>query len=131
MNKINELPEYEQNIYSTKTEPETGQVRVNLRKDSIIDTYDDKMNEEIDLSTDDENESQLEMPLVPFKFLIIDCSPINFIDSDGAKMLKQVVFIFWIFLPNCWFQFLFKLKLISDFNEIGIKVYLADCNGKI
>ena len=131
MNKINELPEYEQNIYSTKTEPETGQVRVNLRKDSIIDTYDDKMNEEIDLSTDDENESQLEMPLVPFKFLIIYCSPINFIDSDGAKMLKQVVFIFWIFLPNCWFQFLFKLKLISDFNEIGIKVYLADCNGKI
>ena len=57
MNKINELPEYEQNIYSTKTEPETGQVRVNLRKDSIIDTYDDKMNEEIFMVSD--NQSQL------------------------------------------------------------------------
>ena len=94
------MPEYEQNIYSTKTEPETGAVKVDIRKDSIIDTYDDKMNEELDLSTDDEDESQLEMPPVPFKFLIIDCSPINFIDSDGALMLKQVIFFFLDFLNN-------------------------------
>jgi hypothetical protein len=54
--------------------------------------YDDTMNKQEDLSTDDEDESQLKMPMTPFKFLIIDCSPINFIDTTGVKTIKQVIF---------------------------------------
>ncbi|RNA14181.1 solute carrier family 26 member 6-like [Brachionus plicatilis] len=49
--------------------------------------------------------------IVPnFKFLIIDCSPIPFIDSVGVKTIKQ---------------------LISDYKDIGIITYLADCNDAI
>ena len=48
------------------------------------------MNEQEDLSTDDEDVEDLEMPPMPFKFLIIDCSPINFIDTTGVKAIKQV-----------------------------------------
>jgi hypothetical protein len=53
--------------------------------------YNDTMNKQEDLSTDDEDESQLKMPKTPFKFLIIDCSPINFIDTTGVKTIKQVI----------------------------------------
>ena len=49
------------------------------------------------------------MPKPPIKFLIIDCTPINFIDTVGVKTLKQV---------------------ITDYNEIGVRVFLAECNGK-
>ena len=52
--------------------------------------YDDTMTKQDDLSTDNEDESQLEMPVTPIKFVIIDCSPINFIDTTGVKTLKQV-----------------------------------------
>ena len=54
--------------------------------------YDDKINDPIDLSTDGEDESQLEMPDKPFQCLIIDCSPINFVDTVGIKTLRQVIF---------------------------------------
>ena len=37
------------------------------------------------------NESvKISLPDVPFKHLIIDCSPIYFIDSVGCKTIKQV-----------------------------------------
>ena len=51
----------------------------------------------------------LRLPKPPIKFLIIDCTPINFIDTVGVKTLKQV---------------------ITDYNEIGVRVFLAECNGK-
>jgi hypothetical protein len=112
LNAINQLTEYEQNEYeaefqAAETESQIGMEEADPNKDLDID-YDDRMNEKVDLSTDDEDESKLEMPPTPFKCLIIDCAPINFIDTVGVKTLRQ---------------------LITDFNEIGIKVYLADCNG--
>ena len=116
LNAINQLTEYEQNEYeaefqAAETESQIGMdnMAYDRHKDVDID-YDDKMNEKVDLSTDDEDESKLNMPVTPFKCLIVDCAPINFIDTVGVKTLRQ---------------------LITDFNEIGIKVYLADCNGKI
>lgn len=47
------------------------------------------------------DEAQLAMPDLPFKYLIIDCSPINFIDSVGVKTIKNVFFLhFFVFLLN-------------------------------
>ena len=57
----------------------------------IID-YDDHIEERVSLSSSsDEDESTLKIPVVPFKFLIIDCSPINFIDTVGVKTISQVI----------------------------------------
>lgn len=116
LDQINYLTEYEKDEYeaqtqAAETESQIGieDIHVRDRRDTIID-YDDKMNEEQDLSTDDEDDSKLQMPETPFKCLIIDCSPINFVDTVGVKTLKQI---------------------INDFNDIGIKVYLAECNGKL
>ena len=54
----------------------------------------DEIDEVISLpSSSDEDESTLKMPKIPFKFLIIDCSPINFIDTVGVKTLEQVIMI--------------------------------------
>ena len=55
-------------------------------------TYDDSEVEEVVslASLSDEDESTLKMPEAPFKFLIIDCSPINFIDYVGARTIVQV-----------------------------------------
>ncbi|RNA14710.1 solute carrier family 26 member 6-like [Brachionus plicatilis] len=68
----------------------------------------DKIKGHIKLS-EDENEfdENSEIPMPNFNFLIIDCSPINFIDSVGVKTIKQ---------------------LIMDYNEIGVNIFLADCN---
>ncbi|CAF0929886.1 unnamed protein product [Brachionus calyciflorus] len=62
---------------------------------------------------DDESDNEtivaeeFNFPKANFKYLIIDCSPIVFIDSVGVKTIKNVV---------------------SEFNEIGVKVFLSDCN---
>ena len=91
------------------------------------------MNEQEDLSTDDEDVEDLEMPPLPFKFLIIDCSPINFIDTTGVKAIKQVGYrnFLKVVLMVTNFNYYFLKKVLTDFNEIGIKVYLADCNGEL
>jgi anti-anti-sigma regulatory factor len=44
----------------------------------------------------------------PYHHIIIDCSPLNYIDTFGAKILFQI---------------------ISEYEEIKVKVFLADCNG--
>jgi hypothetical protein len=43
-----------------------------------------------DYDPDEIRDESLELSRVPFDFLIIDCSPINFIDSVGIKMIKEV-----------------------------------------
>ena len=42
-----------------------------------------------DEETEDEK-NQFKLPRVPLRFLIIDCSAINFIDTVGVKAIKQV-----------------------------------------
>jgi hypothetical protein len=75
---------------------------------------------------------KLTLPELPFKHLIIDCSPIYFIDSVGCKTIKQVSFLsleLYYLFNNFEHEIFFQI--VKDFNEIGINVYLADCNGKI
>ncbi|RNA14745.1 solute carrier family 26 member 6-like [Brachionus plicatilis] len=68
----------------------------------------DKTNKNINFSDNEDNfDENSEIPVPDFNFLIIDCSPINFIDSVGVKTINQ---------------------LVSDYNEIGVTVFLADCN---
>jgi hypothetical protein len=43
-----------------------------------------------DYDVDEIEDSKLKMPKIPFNFLIIDCSPINFVDTVGVKTMKQV-----------------------------------------
>lgn len=56
-----------------------------------INSKSDK-NEEFDfedaLEADDDKE--IKIPKIPIKYIIIDCSPINFIDSVGVKAMKHV-----------------------------------------
>lgn len=102
LDQIAYLTEYEKDEYvatqpqSAETESQLGEDEIQIShsddrrsNDTVID-YDDKINTPGDLSTDDEDESRLRMPDLPFRFLIIDCSPIVFIDTVGAKTLRQV-----------------------------------------
>lgn len=41
------------------------------------------------LEADDDKDIQI--PKIPIKYIIIDCSPINFIDSVGVKAMKHVI----------------------------------------
>ena len=43
-------------------------------------------------------DEKLKMPRMPVKFIIIDCSTINFIDSIGIKTLKQVILFQYVFI---------------------------------
>ena len=66
-----------------------------------------------DSDSDDEEKylkDKFKMPELPIKYLIIDCSPINFVDTVGAKVIKQVKFCYTI-LINCKrspFNFIFS-----------------------
>ena len=88
---IHNMTEYkaEKGAVETESQIEIDEKKIHL--EPTID-YDDKINDPIDLSTDGEDESQLEMPDKPFQCLIIDCSPINFVDTVGVKTLRQVIF---------------------------------------
>jgi hypothetical protein len=44
-----------------------------------------------DYESDEIEDAKLKMPRIPFSFLIIDCSPINFVDTVGVKTMKQVL----------------------------------------
>jgi hypothetical protein len=94
LDNVNYLTEYEKDEYEAKTQAAETESQIDIEENhknqEVTIDYDDKMNEREDLSTDDEDESQLEMPRTPFKCLIIDCAPINFIDTVGVKTLKQV-----------------------------------------
>ena len=43
-----------------------------------------------DFDVDEVEDSKLSVPKISFKFLIIDCSPVNFVDTVGVKAMKQV-----------------------------------------
>jgi anti-anti-sigma regulatory factor len=43
-----------------------------------------------DYDVDEVEDAKLRMPKLGFNFLIIDCSPINFVDSVGVKTMNQV-----------------------------------------
>ena len=49
------------------------------------------LNENKSTSSDDENNVESKILKLPFKHLIIDCSPIFFIDTVGCKTIKQVI----------------------------------------
>ncbi len=58
-----------------------------------IDRHDyEKHRGEIDsgYDVDEIEDAKLKMPKIPFNFLVIDCSPINFVDTVGVKTMKQV-----------------------------------------
>lgn len=62
-----------------------------------------------DISSDEEEEYPvLEVP--PIHHIVLDCSPLNYIDTYGVRTLSQ---------------------LISDYSLIGVQVYLAECNDAI
>ena len=100
LDNVNYLTEYEKDEYEAETRAAETESQIDIEENhknqEVAIDYDDRMNEREDLSTDDEDESQLEMPNTPFKCLIIDCSPINFIDTVGVKTLRQVT-IFSLF----------------------------------
>jgi len=58
---------------------------------SFMDIY-EKKEEAIDTLGDiNYVDSNLNIVRLPFKYLIIDCSPINFIDTTGVRILRQVL----------------------------------------
>lgn len=51
---------------------------------------DRKNNHENSLEDEDNFDENSEIPIPKFNILIIDCSPINFVDSVGIKTINQV-----------------------------------------
>ncbi len=70
-NKMNHIPIENNDYLTTKTKIESFDIK-NINKKNLI------------------------MPKLPISFLIIDCSPINFIDTVGVKTMKQV-FLYYYF----------------------------------
>lgn len=74
------MTEYE--IYEHQAERQNGETESQMG---------DKKNGHMNLSDDEESfDENSEIPIPNFNFLIIDCSPVNFIDSVGIKTLNQV-----------------------------------------
>lgn len=61
-----------------------------LSQHIIIDHEDYADQLDSDFEADDVADEKLRMPKIGFKFLIIDCSPMNFIDTVGVKTMKLV-----------------------------------------
>ena len=80
-----------------------------------IDKLDyDKNREGIDSDYDPDEirDDKLRMPRLEFNFLIIDCSPINFVDTVGVKTIKQVYFYFFsIVNVNIYLHIIFNFSL--------------------
>lgn len=45
---------------------------------------------DIEEALDADDDESINIPELPIKYIIIDCSPINFIDTVGVKALNQV-----------------------------------------
>ncbi len=97
-----------------KIKPQNKQATLFEKNQFYTIELDDKKNvtDELILSNftteDYENtpDNKLKMPELPVSFIIIDCSPINYIDSVGVKTIKQVKFLLFD-------SILFEFKLIS------------------
>lgn len=96
---------------------------VDLRQEDGFD-----IEEAVD-AADEDNKTEIKIPELPIRSIIIDCSPINFIDTVGIKSMKQVNKNDLNWNNNRFWNGLFRFKLITDYKEIGIKVYLAESNG--
>ncbi|XP_033017735.1 prestin isoform X2 [Lacerta agilis] len=77
------------------------------------------MNDELPLNgkfsatTQDSSPDELERfmePVTNIHTIILDCSPVNFVDSVGVKALNSI---------------------IKEYEEIGISVYISGCNGSV
>lgn len=77
---VNEAYEFDIDIY--KGNSETSQVE----ESSLSDRFD----VEEALEADETHFDHMRIPPLPIKFIIIDCTPINFIDTVGIKSIKQV-----------------------------------------
>jgi hypothetical protein len=80
--------EFEMNELKTATNQEMRvQSFIRIEK---FDYENNRYDIDSDYDVDDIADEKLRMPTIPFSFLIIDCSPINFIDTVGVKTMKQV-----------------------------------------
>lgn len=70
-----EIFEHKAQKQNAETESQIGD-RTNAHENSLED--------------EDNFDENSEIPIPKFKILIIDCSPINFIDSVGIKTINQV-----------------------------------------
>nr|XP_028603177.1 prestin isoform X1 [Podarcis muralis]XP_028603179.1 prestin isoform X1 [Podarcis muralis]XP_028603180.1 prestin isoform X1 [Podarcis muralis] len=77
------------------------------------------MNDELPLNgkfsatTQDSSPDELERfmePVTNIHTIILDCSPVNFVDSVGVKALNSI---------------------IKEYEEIGVSVYISGCNGSV
>ncbi|XP_053261687.1 prestin isoform X2 [Podarcis raffonei] len=77
------------------------------------------MNDELPLNgkfsaaTQDSSPDELERfmePVTNIHTIILDCSPVNFVDSVGVKALNSI---------------------IREYEEIGVSVYISGCNGSV
>ncbi len=63
----------------------------NFKKaDDHLESKIDNIENEYDDNFDD---SKLRIPKLPLDTIIIDCSPINFVDSIGVKTIQQVLYL--------------------------------------
>lgn len=85
-----ELTEYElNNRLSEGTEYDVDHSKRNLNKNLGGENF--NVEETLDaLDDNDQNAADMTIPKLPIKFIVIDCSPINFIDTVGIKSIKQV-----------------------------------------
>lgn len=74
------MTEYEMFEYQAEKQNADTESQMGDRKNAHLDFSDDE----------DKFDENSEIPMPDFQFLIIDCSPFNFIDSVGAKTIKQV-----------------------------------------
>lgn len=130
-------PSVDANGNKRKSDAPSESIRIKIDDADYDDTVVEHHDSDIEIESASEiDEDELAMPELPIKYLIIDCSPINFIDSVGVKTIKNV-FDFLLFNATQYIfqhQYLFFVlffKLINDYHEIGIKVYLAELNGNL
>lgn len=78
----------------TLNEPESIRIEIKENQSNVHN------NSSSDSDSEDDEEKYLKdkfkMPELPIKYLIIDCSPINFVDTVGVKVIKQVKFCYII-----------------------------------
>jgi MFS superfamily sulfate permease-like transporter len=94
-----------------KNNKSTGHLSVIRVEDYADDKPEESESSDGFSSSSDEDEEKLAtepLPVSPIHHLIIDCGPINTVDTVGVKTMAQ---------------------LFNDYNEIGCRVFLADCNG--
>lgn len=81
--------EYERNEHEADRQAETESQLGADEQRVHMNFYDTNYNQDEQKNSDDD----LKLPILPIKYLIIDCSPIYFIDTVGCKTIKQVLLL--------------------------------------